>query len=310
MTIPFTSNIPLVSIAVITYNSEKTVIETLDSIKVQIYRNIELIISDDCSSDNTVQLCREWINQNKSRFVRTHIIEVDHNTGTASNINRAEEACQGDWIKSIAADDLLMPTCITDYIDFVTKNPDTIIVFGKCRCFGGNKRQRQLFEETVFNADFFRLSAQNQYEFLLKSNCIPASTMFINRLKMKEQGARCDERIPLLEDWPRWINLTRKGIKLISIDKVTVEYRLNGISAGIPNLPGKAYYRSLRLFDFLYRYPFSQQDNPQAVYQRALEYECQQHEELLNVYHSPEYRLAHAFLSPFKRILLFFKSRN
>ena len=226
-----------------------------------------------------------------------------YTTGTAGNLNRAEEACQGEWIKGVAGDDILVPTCISDYIDFITGNPDTVIVFGRCECFGGSRHQRRYFEERVFKSDFFDLSAQEQYKYLLERNCVPGTTSFMNNARMKSLGIKSDERIPLLEDWPRWINLTKNGIRLISIDKVTVKYRLNGISAGGANLPGKAYYRSLRLFDFLYRYPFSLQGNTQAVYERAVEYECQQYEELLNVYHSPEYRLGHALLSPFKRIL-------
>ena len=50
------ADFPLVSIVVATYNSAKTVIETLESIKAQTYDNIELIVSDDCSQDNTIDV--------------------------------------------------------------------------------------------------------------------------------------------------------------------------------------------------------------------------------------------------------------
>lgn len=52
---------PLVSVIVITYNSSKYVLETLNSVAAQTYDNIELIISDDCSKDNTVEICRNWL---------------------------------------------------------------------------------------------------------------------------------------------------------------------------------------------------------------------------------------------------------
>ena len=55
---------PLVSICVITYNSSKTVVETLESIKNQSYSNIELVVSDDCSPDNTVELVQQWLEKN------------------------------------------------------------------------------------------------------------------------------------------------------------------------------------------------------------------------------------------------------
>ena len=58
----------LVSIITPTYNSAKYVLETLESIKSQTYHNIELIISDDASQDNTVDICELWLKENKERF--------------------------------------------------------------------------------------------------------------------------------------------------------------------------------------------------------------------------------------------------
>src|SRR5688572_26730058 len=108
---------PLVSVIVITYNSALYVLETLDSIKRQTYQQIELIISDDCSNDATVELCRKWLSVNGSRFVRTSLIEVESNTGIAQNCNRGVEASKGEWIKIIAGDDALEVYTITDYIN-------------------------------------------------------------------------------------------------------------------------------------------------------------------------------------------------
>ena len=59
---------PLVSIIVITYNSSKYVLETLESAKAQTYENIELIISDDGSTDDTIKICKNWLEKNQDRF--------------------------------------------------------------------------------------------------------------------------------------------------------------------------------------------------------------------------------------------------
>ena len=55
----------LVSISVITYNSSKYILDTLDSVKAQTYPNLELVISDDCSTDNTIDLCKDWVKRTK-----------------------------------------------------------------------------------------------------------------------------------------------------------------------------------------------------------------------------------------------------
>ena len=64
----------LVSVIVVSYNSEKTIIETLDSILMQTYKNIEIVVSDDKSSDRTISIVKEWMQKNGSA-VKTKIVE-------------------------------------------------------------------------------------------------------------------------------------------------------------------------------------------------------------------------------------------
>ncbi len=124
------NNDPLVSIRVITYNSSEYIIEALESVKAQSYKNIELVISDDCSTDNTVSLCQDWIRNNKRRFIRVELITHNVNTGIGSNMNRATKACRGDWIKGLAGDDKLVPEAIEKIINFSNNHNDIEVIFG------------------------------------------------------------------------------------------------------------------------------------------------------------------------------------
>ena len=99
----------LVSVCVVTYNSEKTIRETLDSILAQTYPRLELIVSDDRSTDQTVRICQDWLEENRERFQNTELIVRDQNGGVARNLNTAIQAAAGEWVKPIAGDDLLMP---------------------------------------------------------------------------------------------------------------------------------------------------------------------------------------------------------
>ena len=116
------SDNPLVSVLVVTYNSADYIIETLESIKAQTYANIELVLTDDGSSDNTIALAEKWIADNKTRFVDAKIITVKKNTGVSANYNRGVQACSGVWIKNVDGDDLITPNCIKSNIDHVQKN--------------------------------------------------------------------------------------------------------------------------------------------------------------------------------------------
>ena len=224
-------NIPLVSCTVVTYNSSKYVLETLESIFNQTYPRLELIVSDDCSTDNTVQLCKEWIEGHKERFERTLVLEIDHNTGVSANLNRADAACQGEWCKGIAGDDLLLPNCVQDCMDYVTSHPDDDIVclFGGMEGFG----ERVTIDEQYknINSFFFDLTAKGQYLTLVnQGNMVFAPTCFHNLKKYREYNIHNDNRISNLEDWPKWINITKQGHKMYGCDKTLVKYRIHGDS--------------------------------------------------------------------------------
>jgi len=104
------SNFPLVSIIAICYNHEKYVIETLDSILDQTYANIQLIIMDDCSSDNSVQVINDWIKEKKVECIFVPHIE---NCGLCKTLNEALNYVNGDYYQAISCDDILMPEKIT-----------------------------------------------------------------------------------------------------------------------------------------------------------------------------------------------------
>tara|TARA_R110002020_G_scaffold144492_2_gene317533 strand:- start:788 stop:1717 length:930 start_codon:yes stop_codon:yes gene_type:complete len=212
-----------ISIAVIAYNSEKTILETLNSILEQSYgsENIELIISDDSSSDNTVSIVKDWISKYKNSFKSISFIEHLVNGGVSKNCNSAWRSCTCEWVKTIAADDILLTNCISDNIKFVNKNPECKIVFSKIQTFGitngiiPNKFDLRFFDKTS--------GEQNTYLKTFSFNIAPSS--FINR-KVLEKVGYADEKYKMIEDLPLWLNLTKAGYKLYFMDSITVNYRI------------------------------------------------------------------------------------
>lgn len=220
---------PLVSVVVITYNSEKYVIETLDSVKKQTYENIELIITDDCSSDDTVQLCNDWLCKNKQRFENVQIVTSKKNTGISPNINRGFFAANGIWIKQIAGDDKLKPTCIEHYVNYVLKYKNIDVLFSPLDVFGeGDLEHWAKITHTNFSY-VFNLSLKDFKILLCKVDLFPAPSAFIKTSffhKMKGY----DESIKFIEDWPFWIKTTFNGAKFAYINTKEVDYRFNSSS--------------------------------------------------------------------------------
>jgi len=209
----------LVSIIVLTYNSENYIIECLESIKAQTYSNIELIITDDCSQDNTLQICKEWVKFNKKRFVNVEILEVDSNTGTTKNINRACKIANGVWIKPIAGDDILLSKCIEHNLEFSNGHK---IIFSQAEMFNKNGVTGLGFNEKTKN--YFLLSAKKQFEKLYITNFIKAPSVFIETQYLRSMNYFNDE-YKLVEDYPFWLESTYNNVQLAYFDKITVRYR-------------------------------------------------------------------------------------
>lgn len=219
---------PLVSVVVITYNSSSFVLDTLKSIYDQSYRNIELIISDDSSNDNTIELCVDWINLNQSRFVKTELLTSNINTGVAANCNRGYRAANGIWIKCIAGDDLLLPDCIENYVNFVERNHNIEICASKARCFSISKDNRCIEGKIIpvmENRQIYKKNAEEQLKILLQGNQIVTPTLFVKKETTNKFPFK--EIYRYMEDIPFLIDLTMNNIQIHFMDKITVMYRLS-----------------------------------------------------------------------------------
>ena len=221
----------LVSIEVATYNSAEFVLETLESIKCQTYPALELIVSDDCSTDGTLSLVEEWLSENKNRFAHTQLITVPANTGVSANCNRLTNAATSNWIKMIAGDDILLPDCIADNIDFIRKHPESQVVFSQVRLYRGVFKEESFvrtmpgnFPDNLMQKGY---KAEDQFKLLLVSDRINYTpTYFYNKKAVVDVGGY-DESFTRIEDYPMWLKLTRAGYKLSYFHKETVGYRMH-----------------------------------------------------------------------------------
>lgn len=256
---------PLVSVAVISYNSSKTIIETLDSIYNQTYPNIELIISDDCSTDNTLEVCREWLNTHKQRFAKARFIIPPTNTGVTGNCQRIWDGCCTEWLKSIAADDTLLPNCIADNMAFVKQHEDAECIFSKIEILGIPKSDAERFLQMRYDFSFFEKSQKDQYEQLLQWCSIPSCSAFKNVRKLKQRGINYDNRIPMLDDRPFFLNLVAAGVHFDFLDKITVGYRVHPNSLCNAPLLSPKFYESAQLTNFYYYFSYNYKNNPETA---------------------------------------------
>ena len=232
----------LVSIVVITYNSSKYVIQTLESAKAQTYQNIELIISDDCSTDDTVKVCEQWLEKNNNRFIKTKIITTNNNTGIPNNCNRGVKASQGEWIKVIAGDDTLMEACISDNVNFINEHPEAKFAFSLSkRVFGDSQLEEIAHNDIERYVRFSRMNSKEQLHFFLKNSfgfSLPAPTFFFNKEVLTNLGG-FDERFKFYEDKPFIIKSLIYYYKWYFLNKYTVNYYIRQDNNSLTNISKK-----------------------------------------------------------------------
>lgn len=258
----------LVSIVVFTYNSAKYVLETLESARKQTYSNIELIISDDGSTDDTVNLCRDWLGKWNKRFVRAELLTSLVNTGIPANFNRGYKVVQGNWIKGIAGDDVLKEDAIEQFIR--SYNGDAYIVETSYQELLLGKSGRYFIGNAIFPSQkeicLCNLPVELQYKKILWSCFIAAPTIFLKRDLFNLVGYY-DERYRLMEDWPFWLKCLEYGYRIDFLPILTVYYR-NGHESVTSNTSHMFYndafykteqtfirneiYPKISLFNFLY----------------------------------------------------------
>lgn len=213
---------PLVSIVVITYNSSKYVLETLESAKGQNYQNIELIVSDDCSTDNTAEVCRSWIEENKVHFVRTKFVSAEKNTGIPANCNRGISSARGEWVKLIAGDDVFEETCICDNLNYALEM-NASFVFSELSYFSEkNFKYADDINEKELRELFSKLSSKGQLKFYSRLPIFLNSPTWFYR---KADVAQFDEDFTYLEDQPFVFRMLESSIKAEFLDKKTIRYR-------------------------------------------------------------------------------------
>ncbi len=98
-----------------TYNSSEFIVDTLNSIVSQTYKNWEIIICDDCSTDDTCSIIDEWYALNQSSFLFKTLYST-YNQGVTNNLIKGINEAKGEWVKTMAGDDVFNINAIEEFV--------------------------------------------------------------------------------------------------------------------------------------------------------------------------------------------------
>lgn len=138
-------NSPLVSIICLSYNHAQFVEEALNSVLAQTYKNIELLIADDSSTDNSKVVIENWC--------KTHpnvaFVANTTNLGNTKTFNKMLALSKGEYVMDLAADDVLLPDCIAKQLQAFehSKFKNTGIVYGNAEIISENNDHLEFYYE-------------------------------------------------------------------------------------------------------------------------------------------------------------------
>lgn len=212
-----------VSVVIVTYNSEKYIIELLESIKNQSILPYEIIIADDSSEDNTIKKIEEWSIKNLQLNLK--ITKSNKNEGVSKNLNRGLKLAKSKWIKTIGGDDVLAKNCLKDNLEYLKENRNAEIIFSDTILFleEFKIKKLQILMNQMSEIQFFNLNTQEKYKKMLKVNVIKAPTLFIKKSLLEEFSYFPEEYI--VEDYPMWLILLKNKVNINYFPKTTVFYR-------------------------------------------------------------------------------------
>ena len=117
---------PLVTVITPAYNAEKFIVEAIDSVLNQTYKEFEYIIIDDCSTDKTLKIAQTYAKKDK----RVRVYKNEKNLGIAGNRNKGVSLAKGKYIMWQDADDISISDRMENQVNILEKNKDMGIVGG------------------------------------------------------------------------------------------------------------------------------------------------------------------------------------
>lgn len=201
----------LITVCITNYNYERFIIECLDSVFHQTYKNLELIVIDDISSDNSISTIRNWMKLNKKRFYKCSFIQNKTNQGPSNSRNIVFDMSISNYIFILDADNSIYPKaieklfrCIGDYAGAYSQ----IEIFGN---------QKGIGYADVWDEDRLKESNYIDVMSLVKKD----AWLLVDGFSHIDEG---------WEDYDFWLKFRDKKLEMIFLPEILCRYRIHGNS--------------------------------------------------------------------------------
>ena len=189
------SVVPRVSVVIPTYNYARYVPEAIDSVLAQSFEELEVIVVDDGSTDQTAEILRAFGGQ-------LHDIRQEHR-GLSAARNTGIRAARGQYVAFLDSDDLWLPDKVSLQVARLDAKPEVGLVYGETLFFDDSSPAT-----LTLHSHFAPHPSGRILSWLVRGNVIPSPTPMVRR-ELFERVGLFDEMLSACEDWDMWIRIAR-----------------------------------------------------------------------------------------------------
>lgn len=197
---------PLVSVLMPVYNCDQYILESIESVLNQTFSDFELLIIDDCSTDNTFNIIQAIEDE------RIKLFQKPKNSGYTDSLNYGISIAKGKYVARMDGDDICLPTRFEKQVNFLDKNPEVILCGTAIQIIGTEKVLRH-----PLNHDEIKVK-------LCFANSLYHPTLMGRIEVFKEHNY--DKKYEPAEDYELWTRLVFLG-KLANLEEVLLKYRIH-----------------------------------------------------------------------------------
>lgn len=223
------NNNALYTVIITNYNNTKYLQNALNSVFKQNYKNIQLIITDDGSTEFELKKIKKYIEKNKKNNIKSvdYIIN-DKNIGTVKTLNKAIKQAKGEYILFFASDDELYDEKVLNNFEkrFIETNYN--IITSQWRICDENMNYNYNFVDEKRSEKLNRNIEELKYV-MCRSNIYGSGSTSYRKMIFKKYGL-FETKYTLLEDWPYWLKLLRNNELIYYANFYGLNHRDGGIS--------------------------------------------------------------------------------
>lgn len=203
------------------YNAESFLVDAIESILQQTYKNFELIIVDDGSTDATPKILSAFAKKDS----RIHVITNESNLGIVQALNNGLLICQGEYVVRMDADDISAHDRLSKQIPVLEKNPEIVVLGASLGYIDAEGKGLGIVRKCSINKS------------LLFANPLLHPTVVIRKKTLDKIGVYYQSKYLYAEDYFLWLRLSKEG-KLDAIPDIVLNYRISGEATRVKQLKG------------------------------------------------------------------------